>query len=34
LYRYRRHDNNITNDTDEMERHERRLNEKHKGRGA
>ncbi|MFZ9730836.1 MAG: glycosyltransferase [Ilumatobacteraceae bacterium] len=34
LYRYRRHDDNITNDTAEMQRHERRLNEKHKGRGA
>ena len=34
LYRYRRHDDNITNDAAEMEHHERRLNEKHKGRGA
>ena len=29
LYRYRRHDENITNDTAEMRRHEQRLREKH-----
>lgn len=29
LYRYRRHDENITNDTAEMYRHEQRLREKH-----
>jgi len=34
LYRYRRHDDNITNDAAEMQHHERRLNEKHKGRSA
>ena len=32
MYRYRRHDDNITNDTDEMAHHERRLHEKHQGR--
>ncbi|MFM8508102.1 MAG: glycosyltransferase family A protein, partial [Actinomycetota bacterium] len=34
LYRYRRHNDNITNDAAEMQHHERRLNEKHKGRSA
>ena len=34
LYRYRRHDDNITNDVAEMIFHEERLNEKHKGRRA
>lgn len=34
LYRYRRHDENITNDTAEMEHHERRLRAKHGGRTA
>ena len=29
LYRYRRHDNNITNDTDAMERHRQKLIRKH-----
>ena len=29
LYRYRRHDENITNDTAEMRRHEQRLRDKH-----
>jgi glycosyltransferase involved in cell wall biosynthesis len=29
LYRYRRHDENITNDTAEMRHHEQRLREKH-----
>jgi glycosyltransferase involved in cell wall biosynthesis len=29
LYRYRRHDENITNDTDEMRHHEQRLRDKH-----
>ncbi|MBU6176795.1 MAG: glycosyltransferase family 2 protein [Bacteroidetes bacterium] len=29
LYRYRRHDNNITNDTDAMERHRQNLIRKH-----
>lgn len=32
LYRYRRHDDNITNDVEEMSFHEERLNEKHRGR--
>ena len=32
MYRYRRHDDNITNDTDEMAHHERRLHDKHQGR--
>lgn len=32
LYRYRRHDDNITNDVTEMNFHEKRLNEKHRGR--
>ena len=34
LYRYRRHDENITNDVVAMNFHEERLNEKHKGRRA
>ena len=34
LYRYRRHDDNITNDVAAMNLHEERLNEKHKGRRA
>jgi glycosyltransferase involved in cell wall biosynthesis len=34
MYRYRRHENNITNDTVEMARHERRLHDKHGGRTA
>lgn len=34
LYRYRRHDDNITNDVEEMSFHEERLNEKHRGRRA
>ena len=34
LYRYRRHDDNITNDVVAMNFHEERLNEKHKGRRA
>jgi len=34
LYRYRRHDNNITNDVEEMQHHHRRLSEKHRGRPA
>jgi glycosyltransferase involved in cell wall biosynthesis len=34
LYRYRRHDDNITNDVAAMNFHEERLNEKHKGRRA
>ena len=34
MYRYRRHDDNITNDTDEMAHHERRLHDKHQGRTA
>ena len=32
LYRYRRHDDNITNDADAMAHHERRLRDKHPGR--
>lgn len=32
LYRYRRHDENITNDTDAMQHHEKRLEAKHPGR--
>lgn len=32
LYRYRRHDDNITNDVAAMNFHEERLNEKHRGR--
>lgn len=32
MYRYRRHDDNITNDTAEMAHHERRLHDKHQGR--
>ena len=31
MYRYRRHEDNITNDAAEMHLHERRLNEKHGG---
>ena len=31
MYRYRRHDDNITNDTAEMAHHERRLHDKHQG---
>ena len=34
MYRYRRHEDNITNDTDEMAHHERRLHDKHQGRTA
>lgn len=34
LYRYRRHDENITNDTDAMQHHEKRLEAKHPGRKA
>jgi len=34
LYRYRRHDDNITNDVEEMQHHQRRLSEKHRGRPA
>ena len=34
MYRYRRHQDNITNDTDEMAHHERRLHDKHQGRTA
>jgi len=34
MYRYRRHEDNITNDTAEMARHERRLHDKHQGRTA
>ena len=34
MYRYRRHENNITNDTVEMAHHERRLHDKHQGRTA
>ena len=34
MYRYRRHDDNITNDTAEMAHHERRLHDKHQGRIA
>ena len=34
MYRYRRHDDNITNDTAEMAHHERRLHDKHQGRTA
>jgi glycosyltransferase involved in cell wall biosynthesis len=34
MYRYRRHEDNITNDTDEMAHHERRLHDKHQGRIA
>jgi hypothetical protein len=32
LYRYRRHEDNITNDVDAMALHERRLRDKHPGR--
>ena len=32
LYRYRRHEDNITNDTAEMLHHEERLSKKHRGR--
>lgn len=32
LYRYRRHDENITNDVEAMAHHEKRLHEKHRGR--
>ena len=32
LYRYRRHDDNITNDHELMSHHEQRLNAKHQGR--
>jgi glycosyltransferase involved in cell wall biosynthesis len=32
LYRYRRHDDNITNDADAMAHHEERLRAKHQGR--
>ena len=32
MYRYRRHEDNITNDIDEMAHHERRLHDKHQGR--
>ena len=31
LYRYRRHENNITNDTEEMEHYMRNLTHKHDG---
>jgi glycosyltransferase involved in cell wall biosynthesis len=34
LYRYRRHAENITNDSAEMAHHERRLQEKHQGRSS
>lgn len=34
LYRYRRHEENITNDTNAMRFHEERLRMKHQGRGA
>ena len=34
MYRYRRHEDNITNDTDEMAHHERLLHDKHQGRTA
>lgn len=34
LYRYRRHENNITNDTNEMNHHEQRLRNKHGGRAV
>ena len=34
MYRYRRHEDNITNDTAEMAHHERRLHDKHQGRTA
>ena len=34
MYRYRRNDDNITNDTAEMAHHERRLHDKHQGRTA
>jgi glycosyltransferase involved in cell wall biosynthesis len=34
MYRYRRHEHNITNDTVEMAHHERRLHDKHQGRTA
>jgi glycosyltransferase involved in cell wall biosynthesis len=34
MYRYRRHENNITNDAVEMAHHERRLHDKHQGRTA
>lgn len=34
LYRYRRHDENITNDAAEMAHHERRLRAKHQGRSS
>ena len=34
MYRYRRHYDNITNDTAEMAHHERRLHDKHQGRIA
>jgi len=32
LYRYRRHEDNITNDREAMDHHEKRLREKHQGR--
>ena len=32
LYRYRRHEENITNDVEAMAHHERRLRDKHRGR--
>lgn len=31
LYRYRRHDNNLTNNEDEMEKYRQHLNDKHNG---
>ena len=34
MYRYRRHEDNITNDAVEMAHHERRLHDKHQGRTA
>jgi glycosyltransferase involved in cell wall biosynthesis len=34
LYRYRRHDDNITNDVEEMAHHEQRLQQKHQGRST
>ena len=34
LYRYRRHDDNITNDVELMAHHEQRLHEKHRGRNS
>ena len=34
MYRYRRHDANITNDSAEMARHEQRLRDKHDGRSS